>query len=83
MSIKVPTPTKGQTWAGVAIIALPIIASVLGVEYGQKNPPTQNTVKVDVTALPAGAMRSDQDIKAMCKEITKAAMNAHIGSIRH
>jgi len=82
--MKVSKPTSKQTWVGVAIVGLPIIASILGVEYGQKNPPAQieTTTNVAITALPAGMIRSDQDIKILCEEVIKAAMDFHINKSR-
>lgn len=77
-------PTKQQTWIGVVMLALPMVAGLLGVKYEQANPTIESTVKVDITALPTGAIRSDQDVKALCKEITKAALDFHVNkSGRH
>ncbi len=73
-------PTKQQAWVGVVMLALPIAASYFGVEYGQKNPPTpiETTTNVAITALPAGAVRSDLEVKALAKEIADAALNFHV-----
>jgi len=74
-------PTKGQAWAGVVMIALPIIGSLLGIKYEQNNPtPVENTTN---QTFELGSTRSDQDIEAICKTISDASMLKHITSRRH
>jgi len=67
-------PTQKETWISVFMLGLPILATVLGVDYGQKNPPAPATE----TNIAIGDTRSDQDIKILCETVFNSGMNFHI-----